>query len=444
MSLSPHTIIDITQMTWDEFVRQSLTMPGFDFLVPSQTKLTIPFRGPGPWELFESPVVGGAYAYTQDPLTKGSGTTLALNLEIGVAERNSEIRVFKVDQFGQKIPEFIAVSMPKTLEIDPQNEYPQSFPFIVYFHATPDNEETLFRASPRPLGHAWLNRYLSNILNGLIIDRATPPKLEHQVGLKGLPFQIARSGKPFVHVHFIMPWAKGIHNPVYRFQFADEVEKTLLGVQKFFLDKRMKRAYRLPDLKWVTLSAFSNGTNVLGPFINKNLIGSAIQKRFVQEVVKEVYIFDPPQPDWAGDAIISNALEWFDKSAHRSIAALRMYTQHSYSALPRLVPNKKFETPDHDGYFESSGPRAISLAFLKPNFSNDIWTHTRDDILRRTAHEAARRHMPVREFIPSVLNWLTVHHLVPELMLTHALLKSKLTFYQYNNSFAPDYKSIGL
>src|SRR5262245_57112055 len=180
MSLSPHTIIDITQMTWDEFVRQSLTMPGFDFLVPSQTKPTIPFRGPDPWEIFESPVVGGAYAYTQDPLTKGSGTTLALNLEIGVAERNSEIRVFKVDQFGQKIPEFIAVSMPKTLEIDPQNEYPQSFPFIVYFHATPDNEEPLFRASPRPLGHAWLNRYLSNILNGLIIDRATPPKLEHQ------------------------------------------------------------------------------------------------------------------------------------------------------------------------------------------------------------------------------------------------------------------------
>ena len=41
-------------------------------------------------------------------------------------------------------------------------------------------------------------------------------------------------------------------------------------------------------------------------------------------------------------------------------------------------------------------------------------------------------------------NWQVAHHLIPKMMLHHAISKSKLEFYDFQGFRAPDYARLGL
>jgi hypothetical protein len=465
--MTPYEIEDITEDTWVRFEKESPSASGVysaDLRLAKSPSTRVPdpqemkclgaklgrtSAVPSSWKL-NLDEKNKRCSYTQDPLTLGKSTSLELTFLKDTAEAHSEIKIFRVKDWEKRKnskgvdllsePAFFVVTIPDQLEIDANNRFPRSLPFVVYFLHTAENDPDL--KSKDRLSQEWLFKYAWRPLNALEAEVGVKsPFLKDNDLFMGLPFQINRvqnqvdipdhrlgkglllQPKAFVLVHFPMPFvAPGVD--LWRFHYADELERVLLGIQAKILECRAPRGYTPPlPLKWVALATRSDGCERLERFLGNNNkpTATADQKRFLREVVKEVFVFDPGTKDSSqSDRVVTNGKQWFDMNSFHYAKAFRFYTR-SYNSKVMEMLGKPVVGEKEAGYFESTvrntttgQPENKSLAFLPG--SSGVW----------------KRSGMVGD----------VHQLIPKLMLTHALLKSQLRFKRVGKYLAPAYEAV--
>ncbi len=213
------------------------------------------------------------------------------------------------------------------------------------------------------------------------VDRACDPK--------GLPYQVAKSGKNVVTV---IPCNR------INFEFGKLMDSTaaqvmLEEIQAFMF--RRAGVSKLPaTIGHVAIGAFSSGNDSL-----LQMLASPANRAstFLNDHVTDVFFFDPPIDKV--DPCVAAALTWAGSHVDRHI---RLYAQKRHPSHAKLLgappPGVPFITESADGRH--------TAAVLDPA----SWTRTLIAML----------HRPLRK---PVL-WGEVHQLIPSTMLTHAMAQT--------------------
>jgi hypothetical protein len=300
--------------------------------------------------------------------------------------------------FGSSVawPQAIAVAVPDGLS--PQT--PVSF--MVYIQNTPLQQVSdFYQWFDPPWGWDWLIYQFWRWLN------YTNLPIRDEWGSFQLPQQIAQAHKKCVLVIPQIPRAALASDPAqFRFLSGAIIKETLLSI----------RGLLLPDhgLDHVVLAAFSDGNNVLSLLLGNNLAKSAAaaDREFLTGDVHEIYIFDPPQVAWAGNAVINASLAWKAAGTNSVQRVIRLYSQHFYSpGYYKLLPDARAKglTPGACFFGESPG-KEVTLAYLPLARGNDVWT------------KAGPRYLPgVKR---AAVTWENVHHWIPGLFMADAAGRS--------------------
>ena len=140
-----------------------------------------------------------------------------------------------------------------------------------------------------------------------------------------LAYQLKRANKPYV---FVVPLVKSFSDGIGFLNSGTILEKCLLGIQKFYLDEKLKEGnYSLGDLKHITFASFSIGDSILSNFILQNR-----ENPFFRDKVKELIILDPPfgNPN-NRSPIIDSIISIMRTDANKSVF---LYTQDSTISCP--------------------------------------------------------------------------------------------------------------
>ncbi len=318
-------------------------------------------------------------------------------------------RIFEVEQNGVKQLQLVGVSNDLDFDLDFTSGPLRSLPFLIYIPPSPqdtphdhkirhpklysktkDDDIPLFNKDASNYPYTWEWLYFQLFTN-----------------MYKLAYQLKRANKPYV---FVVPLVKSFSDGIGFLNSGTILEKCLLGIQKFYLDEKLKEGnYSLGDLKHITFASFSIGDSILSNFILQNR-----ENPFFRDKVKELIILDPPfgNPN-NRSPIIDSIISIMRTDANKSVF---LYTQDSYYILPLI---KNFLIPkgipfdlSKNKIFADPKVKNVFFAFLeKALFKEDI----QDQVLRG------------------------VHNTFPNLFINNAAYRSSLTFIVVNGKLRPHY-----
>lgn len=314
-------------------------------------------------------------------------------------------RIFEVEQNGVKQLLLVGVSNDLDFDLD----FTWSLPFLIYIPPSPqdtprnhkirhpklysktkEKDIPLFYKDDSNYPYSWDWLYLQLFIN-----------------MYRLSYQLKRANKPYI---FVVPLVKNFSDGIGILNSGTILEKCLLGIQKFYLDEKLKEGnYFLGDLKHVTFASFSIGNSILSNFIIQNR-----ENPFFRDKVKEFIILDPPFGNLNNRSpIIDSIISVMRTDVNKSVF---LYTQDSYYILPLI---KKFLISkgipfdlSKNKIFADPKVKNVFFAFLEENlFKADI-----QDQLFKDAHNT-----------------------FPNLFINNAVSRSSLTFIDVNGKLRPKY-----
>ena len=208
---------------------------------------------------------------------------------------------------------------------------------------------------------------------------------------KGLPYQVAKSGKSVVTV---IPCNR------VNFEFGklldSNVAQVMLEEIQAFMFRRAGVSTLPKSIGRVAIGAFSSGNNWLAQIL-ANPANRA--SSFLKDHVTEVFFFDPPSDKV--DPCVAAALSWSGTDPNRHI---RLYSQRPYPAHAKLLG----AAPPVEPFILQSADGRNTAAVV----SVETWSRTLVAMLRRPLHH------PVL--------WGHVHQFIPSTMLVHAMAQADL------------------
>lgn len=318
-------------------------------------------------------------------------------------------RIFEVEENGAKQLLLVGVSIDLDFDPDFTSGPLRSLPFLIYIPPSPqdtpsdhrklrpdlysktkDDDIPMFYKDTSNYPYSWDWLYFQFFLNMY--------KISHQ---------LKKANKPYV---FVVPLVKNFGDGIGFLNSGTLLEKCLLGIQKFYLDEKLKDGnYTLGDLKHITFASFSIGDSILSNFILQNR-----ENPFFRDKVKDLIVLDPPYGNPNNRSpIIDSIISIMRTDANKSVF---LYTQDSYYIqlliknvlIPKGIPfdlskNKIFSDPKVKNVFFAYLEAAI--------FKADI----QDRVIK------------------------SVHNTFPNLFINNAVSRSSLTFIDANGKLRPNY-----
>jgi hypothetical protein len=327
------------------------------------------------------PQTGVNYIDAENPVVDN---VLNFHVDDGLTVDNENVvlRLAGVDS-----PQLFTVSWPRTIA---PSETSDPTPMLIYMRPGVGQEVQYGNYLAGNLPPYPFNYDYVEFAGFQFLSYAGDP-LSRDPGPKGLPYQVAKSGKNVVTV---IPCNR------VNFEFGKLLDSTatqvmLEEIQAFMF--RRAGVSRLPEsIGHVAIGAFSSGNLWLAQILATPANRAST---FLQDHVTEVFFFDPPTN--AVDSCVATALSWAGSNADRHI---RLYSQGRYPSHAKLLgappPIDLFITGSVDGR-NTAAVLAVSS-----------WTRTFIAMLRRPLHH------------PVV--WGEVHQLIPSTMLTHAMAQTDL------------------
>jgi hypothetical protein len=327
------------------------------------------------------PQTGVNYIDTENPVVDDV-LNFHVDDDLVVDNVNLVLRMAGVDS-----PQLFTVSWPRAMN---PTETSDPTPMLVYMRPGVGQEvkEGNYMAAnlpPYPFNYDYVEfagfQYLSYA--GDPLSRDPSPK--------GIPYQVAKSGKNVVTV---IPCNRV--GPEFGKLLDSTAAQVMLEEIQAFMFRRAGVS-KLPDsIGHVAIGAFSSGNGWLAQILASP--GNRAST-FLQDHVTEVFFFDPPSDKV--DACVAAALTWAGSNADRHI---RLYSHGLHPSHAKLLgvppPNDLFITASVDGR---------NTAAVLPELG---W--------RRSL--IAIRHRP----LPASWDWRDVHQLIPSTMLTHAMAQTDL------------------
>jgi hypothetical protein len=283
---------------------------------------------------------------------------------------------------GADAPQLFTVSWPRSMK---PTESSEPSPMLVYMRPgvgqeVPYGNYQAANLPPYPFNYDYVEFAQFQFLSyaGDPLGRDPAPK--------GVPYQVAKSGKSVVTV---IPCNR------VNFEFGKLIDsnaaQVILEEIQAFMFRRAGVSTLPKSIGHVAIGAFSSGnlwlTQILATPANR-------ASTFLKDHVTDVFFFDPPSD--AVDACVAAALSWAGSNPSRHI---RLYSGGLHPSHAKLLgatpPNGLFITESADG--------RNTAAVL----SIDSWSRTFVAMLGR----------PLRH---PVL-WGDLHQLIPSTMLTHAM-----------------------
>ena len=291
-----------------------------------------------------------------------------------------------VEVAGIAVPKLLAVSWPTGLLRD---DGADPTPFLVYYHpSTGQNVAAGYYVGGELGPYPWNFDFAYFVLFAYLWYAVDPFLTSPYT--KGIPFQIAASGKQVVSV---LPCNAPVSNEFGAFTDAAAIEAILLELQALMF---RRSGVRTPPatLGRTAVGAFSSGNNFMAAFLQspKNRA-----HRFCLETLQEVLCFDPP--GYVVSALTAAAFTWAGSpDTGRRIA---LYTQGGHEAHGKLLGHPPPPAP----YVETT-PDGTRTSALLPAA---VWRATLEDLTGRP-----RPRWGFQE----------THQVIAAMMLTHAMASS--------------------
>jgi hypothetical protein len=220
---------------------------------------------------------------------------------------------------------------------------------------------------------------------------------------KGLPYQIAASGKDAVLIMPLNAPPKVDGSELGEFMRAGFVQQLLKDIQTFMF--RRHGLSSVPPLGRIALAAFSSGNDLAAQFVNLN-----INHPFVRDNLMELYMFDAPvqrKPDGSllAPTWWSSAARWAAPGSTVGPASkmIRAYVQDTYP-IPLLGG---MDVPAQGSFVIKSRDSLLTIARL----TRATWGNKRTEEQGDWPWEPKER-------------WGMAHQLISATMLTDALQRS--------------------
>lgn len=300
---------------------------------------------------------------------------------------NYVVKIFQIDRAASQL---LLVAISNDLEIDPKNKYPRSLPFLIYLPPTPQDTVALHRQrfpglydgvpdSSVPVFYkdttnfpfTWdflYFQFLMNVMNSVLVG--SPAQL---FTLVGLPAQLKKAGQPFV---LVIPMESSFQSGLGALYSADFLQGCLLGIQlSVFNDKVTVPDGVLPEIEWVTFSAFSIGNELLDKFVKSNSASS-----FAQQKIREYVLFDPPPNNPGNRSAIVLTLAPLVSKLNRHVLLYGEDTWYFQPLLNVISQNGISFNLTTEKIFNNSALPNIFLAYLHgSDFGPDVRAIVSDD-----------------------------------------------------------------
>jgi len=297
--------------------------------------------------------------------------------------------VVKIFQIGSPDGQLLLVAVPNDLLLDPHNKYPFSLPFLIHLHPTPqdtpsnhrrlfpslykgvpDNDIPTFFKDLSGFPFTWDFLFFQFLMNIMPVNEASSSKPT----LVGLPAQLKKADQPFV---LVIPMVKSFQTGIDKLNSATILEQCLLGIQLAVFSERITVPDGvLPEVEWVSFSAFSIGNEVLDRFVQSNIRDTSI---FAQKI-REYILFDPPPNNPSNRSnIVLHLARLLDKLSKH----VMLYGEDPwyFGPLLGLISRRRisFNLMVEKLFSESALPK-IFLAFLPGSvFGTEVKTIVADD-----------------------------------------------------------------
>jgi hypothetical protein len=310
---------------------------------------------------------------------------------------NYSCRIFSILENGNQ--QLILVGMPNDLDLNDSNSL--VFPFWLYI-------------PPAPQDNAKAHRKRNLELYKNIKDDDVPYRYKEKskypyewdylyfqllINAHRISFQFRKNQRQFV---FVVPLVKDFLSGIGPLAKAPFLEKVLLGIQKFYLDKEIgKDKYTLQDVRQVAISSFSIGCSLLARFIEQNR-----EEPFYREAVSELVIFDPAPLSPIINTIIST------NNKNKKIMLYSKELQWFKPLIKKYLTPKNITVDSSKSFvFDDSNIPELFMAYLKREaFHQSLINEVKGDI----------------------------HQLFPSLFLGHAASISSRKFLKRNGKFIPE------
>jgi hypothetical protein len=311
-------------------------------------------------------------------------------------------RIFEVEQTGVK--QLVLVGFSNDFDFDP---FSTSLPFLIYIPPSPqDNPEVHRKLYPK-----LYSKTKPNDIPFFYKDTSAYPYswdwlyFQFFVNMHRLSHQLKKANKPYV---FVVPMIKSFSDGMGLLNSGAVLEQCLLGIQKFYLDKKLKPGTdRSKGLDHVTFASFSIGNSILSNFILRNR-----QNSFFREKVKDFIILDPPPRNPKNRSPIINSIISIMRTDGKKTVLL--YTQDPYYIQPLikafLIPRGISFNLSKDKIFSDPKVKNVFFAYLEaPLFLKSI----QDPILKN------------------------VHNTFPNLFINNAVSRGSLKFVPADGKLRP-------
>ncbi len=314
-------------------------------------------------------------------------------------------RIFEVEQNG--IKQLLLVGFSNDFDFD--FGFSGSFPFLIYIPPSPqDTPEQHKKLYP-----TLYSKTQPNDIQLFYKDTSNYPYswdwlyFQFFANMYRLAYQLKKANKPYV---FVVPLVKSFSDGIGFLNSGATLEKCLLGIQKFYLDEKLKvDNYFLEDLQHVTFASFSIGDSILSNFILQNR-----ENPFFRNKVKDLIILDPPfgNPN-NRSPVIDSIISIMRTDAKKSVL---LYTQDSYYIQPLI---KNFLSPKGIPFDLSK-----NKIFSDPKVKNVYFAYLEPALFLKGIQDPMLK---------------GVHNTFPNLFINNAAYRSSLTFSAVNGKLHPNY-----
>ncbi|MBW4655438.1 MAG: hypothetical protein KME20_20725 [Kaiparowitsia implicata GSE-PSE-MK54-09C] len=336
------------------------------------------------------------WLFLTDPILDGNHFHVEVNKNISANFRVHILRV-EYDNVTQAWPMLITVAIP--------NDWDRDTSFVVYIQ-NPPQDQNFFRLFDAPFGWDWLFFHGWKPLNNSDAPLIAPARAW------GLPYQIRRAGKKAILVIPQIPFVAEKTEQFRILSFAT-LRDLLKTIQDFLLPTS-----RDTNNPATTLVGFSNGNNILTNMITSNMAApkGSPNREAITSMLERVIAFDPPEVQWAGNALIKACLA-FRKNFRPSLE-FRLYTHNWYDQGFAIlfkelgwtsIPSKRFP------FYVRPGNRH-SIGYFPINKDGDIWEESGQhtlDLLNKGSNSP--------RWDRSLRNFQNIHLWFPALFMTDAI-----------------------
>jgi hypothetical protein len=316
--------------------------------------------------------------YVANPPVDGG----AIRFDRGTVDPDTEDLVVEWMMPDDGAPRWLAVSWPKAIARTPGSG---PVPFLVYLRAGTNQNAKLYNKGAYPASWAYVLNGLWAYVNYLVDPLVKSP------GPKGLPYQVARSGKRAV---LVLPMPR-VGKEFGTLLSAANMQEMLAELAAFMY--RRAGSYAAPEVGRTALAAFSSGSIHLTAFLAKSK-----SHPFLKNNVQEVYNFDGPDVSAFAEA----AAAWL-KTGAAADKRVRIYKHAPHAALLKLVGHALGAAPSLTT--SADGQRSVGV------FPNEDWY---------SAIGAIDKDAPDRFRLLWPDDWQLAHQAIAAFLLTDAMRRS--------------------